>query len=48
MREVQLGFSLGDEVEVLSGLGEGEMLIVEGQYGVRDGSAVVPVMRGEE
>lgn len=48
MREVQLGFTLGEEAEVLGGLSEGEMLIVEGQYGVREGSAVVPVMRGEQ
>lgn len=48
MREVKLGLTLGEQAEVLSGLREGEMLIIEGQYGVREGSAVAPVMRGEQ
>lgn len=46
MREVELGLTLGDRAEVVKGLHEGEMLIVEGQYGVKDGSLVVPTARG--
>ncbi|MGI6587838.1 MAG: efflux RND transporter periplasmic adaptor subunit [Peptococcia bacterium] len=47
MREVELGLTLGDRAEVVKGLHEGEMLIVEGQYGVKDGSPVAPLTRGE-
>lgn len=47
MREVKLGLTLGDQAEVVEGLAEGEMLIVEGQYGVKDGSAVAPTARSE-
>jgi RND family efflux transporter MFP subunit len=46
MREVELGLTLGDRAEVVKGLREGEMLIVEGQYGVKEGSPVAPVVRG--
>ncbi|MDD2401231.1 MAG: efflux RND transporter periplasmic adaptor subunit [Clostridia bacterium] len=48
MREIQLGLTLGEKAEVLQGLSEGEQLIVEGQYGVKDGSLVAPTIRGEE
>lgn len=47
MREVELGLTLGEETEVLQGLKQGEMLIVEGQYGVREASPVVVVVRGD-
>ncbi len=47
MREVELGLTLGERAEVVKGLSKGEMLIVEGQYGVKDGSSVAPLARGE-
>lgn len=47
MREVELGLTLGDEAEVVQGLNEGEMLVVEGQYALKDGSPVAPMARGE-
>lgn len=47
MREVELGLTLGDEAEVVKGLNEGEMLVVEGQYALKDGSLVIPMARGE-
>ena len=47
MREVELGLTLGDEIEVMKGLNEGEMLVVEGQYALKDGSPVVSQTRGE-
>jgi len=47
MREVELGLTLGDQTEVVKGLNEGETLVVEGQYALKDGSPVIPMMRGE-
>lgn len=44
---VEIGLTLGDEAEVVSGLKEGDLLIVEGQYGVQDGSEVIIPARGE-
>ena len=48
MREVQVGLTLGDKAEIIKGLAEGDLLIVEGQYGVKDGSAVSVTARGEK
>jgi RND family efflux transporter MFP subunit len=48
MREVETGLTIGNETEILSGLAVGETIIVEGQYGVRDGSSVSAVARGEK
>lgn len=48
MKEVEVGLTLGDKAEILSGLAGGEQLIVEGQYGVRDGSVVSVTARGEQ
>ncbi len=39
-RDVQLGFSEGDFVEVTSGLAEGEQVVVVGQDGLSDGTPV--------
>lgn len=47
MKAVKVGLTLGDKAEILEGLNEGEMLIVEGQYGVKDGSLVSASLRGE-
>lgn len=47
-REVKVGITLGDEAEIKEGLQEGEELIVEGQYGIKDGTDVNPFVRGEE
>ena len=48
MREVELGLTLGDEAEVVKGLNEGEMLVMEGQYALKDGSPVIPMVRSEK
>ncbi len=48
MREVALGLTIGNEAEITSGLSVGESLIVEGQYGVKDGSPVSVTARGEK
>jgi RND family efflux transporter MFP subunit len=47
MHEVELGLTLGDQAEVVKGLNEGERLVVEGQYALKDGSPVIPMTRGE-
>ena len=47
MKEVEVGLTLGDRAEIVSGLAGGEQLIVEGQYAVRDGSLVSVTARGE-
>ncbi len=39
-REVKLGLQNADLVEILGGLKEGDMVIVEGNYGLSDGSAI--------
>ena len=39
---VRLGIANGTEVEVLAGLAPGEQVVVEGQNGLPDGTAVVP------
>lgn len=39
-REVQLGFKEGDSVEVVSGVSEGERIIVVGQDGLSDGTPI--------
>jgi len=39
-REVQLGFKEGDFVEVLSGVSEGEEIVVVGQDGLSDGTPI--------
>jgi RND family efflux transporter MFP subunit len=46
-REVEVGLTLGDKAEIVKGLNPGEALMVEGQYGVKDGSPVIQVIRGE-
>lgn len=40
-RAVQLGLQTQDAVEVLSGLAEGEAVIVEGNYSLEDGAAIL-------
>lgn len=45
-RLVTLGLTLGNQAEVLEGLREGEMVIIEGQYAVTEGRAVHVVDRG--
>jgi hypothetical protein len=39
-RDVRLGFKEGDSVEVLSGVSEGEKIIVVGQDGLSDGTPI--------
>lgn len=39
-RELEIGLQQGDRIEVLSGLNEGERLIITGQGGLEDGSRV--------
>jgi RND family efflux transporter MFP subunit len=48
MREVKLGLTLGDKAEIIEGLKVGEMIVVEGQYAVNDGSEVSAVLRGDK
>ncbi|HUQ16332.1 MAG TPA: efflux RND transporter periplasmic adaptor subunit, partial [Candidatus Saccharimonadales bacterium] len=44
-RPVRIGIANGSEVEVLAGLAPGARIVVEGQNGLPDGSAVVPAPR---
>ncbi len=44
---ITLGMTLGNEAEVLSGLAEGDQIIVEGQYAVTEGRKLNVVSRGE-
>lgn len=46
-KEIELGLTLGDQAEVVRGLSAGEMLVIEGQYGIKEGTAVTSVVRGE-
>jgi RND family efflux transporter MFP subunit len=46
-REVEVGLTLGDLAEIVSGLSEGEQVVVEGQYSLADGAAVLVTARGE-
>lgn len=39
-KEIKAGLTIDDKAEVTEGLKEGEILIVEGQYGIKDGSPV--------
>lgn len=43
-REVEVGLTLGNLAEIISGLEAGEEVIVEGQYAVSDGAAVEVVL----
>jgi RND family efflux transporter MFP subunit len=47
MREVKLGLTLGNKAEIIEGLNIGDMIVVEGQYAVTDGSEVSAVLRGD-
>lgn len=47
MKVVEVGLTLGDKAEIKSGLNGSEMLIVEGQYSVKEGTPVSANMRGE-
>jgi multidrug efflux pump subunit AcrA (membrane-fusion protein) len=47
-RIVQLGLSSGGKVEVLSGLNEGDEVVVDGRDFLSDGSAVVVVPGSRE
>jgi len=40
-KPVELGFQTAEEAEVLSGLSEGDLVIVEGNFGLLDGSPVI-------
>ena len=40
-RPIETGIQSGDNIEVLSGLGEHEKIVVTGQGGLRDGSRVL-------
>lgn len=35
LRQIQLGANMGERVEVISGLSEGELVVVEGEYAIR-------------
>ena len=39
-REVQIGLTSDGQVEIRSGLSEGEQIVVEGNYGLADGAKV--------
>tara|TARA_E500000331_G_scaffold120496_1_gene117625 strand:- start:4490 stop:6001 length:1512 start_codon:yes stop_codon:yes gene_type:complete len=39
-QEVKLGYAMGNDIEILDGLGEGDEVVVTGQGGLRDGSSV--------
>ena len=45
-REVEIGLDTGEHVEILSGISEGDSVIVEGQHYVADGAGV-RIVRGE-
>jgi RND family efflux transporter MFP subunit len=45
-KHVTLGLTLGDQAQVISGLKEGDHVIVEGQYAVTEGRAIQVVNRG--
>jgi hypothetical protein len=47
-REVELGFTEGDHVEILSGVAEGESVIVVGQDGLSDGTPVEILQPGTD
>ena len=40
LREVRIGHSDGERVEVLAGVAPGESVVIEGQFALRDGSGV--------
>jgi RND family efflux transporter MFP subunit len=46
-REVEVGLTLGDMAEIVTGLNEGDLVVVEGQYSLADGSLVNVTTRGE-
>lgn len=46
-RDVKLGFRDGEKVEVLSGLEEGEQVVVVGQDGLSDGTPIQVLERGQ-
>jgi len=46
-REVELGFSEGDFVEIVSGVAEGEQVVVVGQDGLSEGTPVQVLHPGE-
>jgi HlyD family secretion protein len=43
LRQVRLGLRTKDTVEVTEGLREGEQVLVQGQYGLPDGTPITPV-----
>lgn len=47
LREVEVGLTLADEAEIVSGLQEGDLLVIEGQYGLRDDTPVATMMKGD-
>jgi len=47
-REVETGLVFDDQVEILSGLSEGDTVITEGGYGLPDGTQVHPAKAGSK
>jgi hypothetical protein len=45
-RKVETGLVFDDQVEILSGLSEGDTVITEGGYGLPDGTQVRPAKAG--
>ena len=45
-KNVTLGMTLGDSAQILDGLAEGDMVIVEGQYAATEGRSVQVLSRG--
>lgn len=45
-KEIKVGLVIDDKAEVTEGLQEGEILIIEGQYGIKDGSPVASNLKG--
>lgn len=44
-REIQVGDEIGDNVEVLSGLEAGDVVVVTGQINLKDGSRIEPISK---
>ncbi len=40
VRQIELGNNLGDDVEVINGLNEGDIVVISGQINLKDRSAV--------
>lgn len=46
-KKVKVGLTLGDMAEITEGIQEGEQIVIEGQYGIKEGTLVNPNVRGD-